>query len=68
MFCFFKHVGLPISELIQQDVRVGDIIALLWFKRRVARYASRFLELVMIVCADHGPCVSAAHSTIVTAR
>ncbi|KAH3762792.1 ATP-citrate synthase, mitochondrial [Pelomyxa schiedti] len=63
-----SYSGIPISELIQQDVKIGDIIALLWFKRRIASYASRFLELVLILCADHGPCVSAAHSTIVTSR
>ena len=31
---------------------------LLWFKRRLPRYATRFIEMCVVLCADHGPCVS----------
>jgi ATP citrate (pro-S)-lyase len=41
---------------------------LLWFKRRLPRYATKFIEMCVVLCADHGPCVSGAHNTIVTAR
>ena len=62
------YAGTPISELIEQDVSVGDIISLLWFKRKLPRYATKFIEMVLILVADHGPCVSGAHNTIVAAR
>ena len=32
--------------------------SLLWFKRRLPRYATRFIEMCVVLCADHGPCVS----------
>jgi ATP citrate (pro-S)-lyase len=56
------------SELIESDATVADAIGLLWFKRRLPKYATRFIEMCVILCADHGPCVSGAHNTIVTSR
>ena len=35
---------------------------------RLPDYACKFLEICLMVCADHGPAVSGAHNTIVTAR
>lgn len=60
--------GVPMSELIEMDANVGDVIGLLWFKRRFPRYGSKFIEMCIVLAADHGPCVSGAHNTIVTAR
>ena len=37
---------------------VGDVISLLWFKRQLPKYAVRFVEMCVMLCADHGPCVS----------
>lgn len=62
------YAGVPMSALIESDANVGDAIGLLWFKRRLPRYATRFIEMCVVLCADHGPCVSGAHNTIVTAR
>ncbi|KAL0029399.1 hypothetical protein WJX77_004789 [Trebouxia sp. C0004] len=59
---------VTMSTLITGDYNVGDVISLLWFKRQLPKYATRFIELVLMLCADHGPCVSGAHNTIVTAR
>jgi len=47
---------------------LGDVIGLLWFKRRFASWASEFIEMVLKIVADHGPCVSGAHNAIVAAR
>ena len=44
------------------------VISLLWFQRRMPDFAYKFIELCLIVTADHGPAVSGAHNTIVTAR
>jgi len=60
--------GVTVSELIETDRGIGDVISLLWFKRNLPREATKFIEMVIILVADHGPCVSGAHNTIVTAR
>lgn len=36
--------------------------------RRLPRYACQFIEMCLMVTADHGPAVSGAHNTIVCAR
>ncbi len=58
----------PISQLIEQNSSIGDIIALLWFKKPLSTPITKFIELAIIICADHGPAVSGAHNAIVTAR
>ena len=44
------------------------MLSLLWFKKRLPEYATKFIEMVLMVSADHGPAVSGAHNTIVAAR
>ncbi|THU55259.1 hypothetical protein C4D60_Mb11t04680 [Musa balbisiana] len=62
------YAGVPMSTIIQRGYGVGDVISLLWFKRSLPRYCTQFIEICVMLCADHGPCVSGAHNTIVTAR
>ncbi|EPS68697.1 hypothetical protein M569_06072, partial [Genlisea aurea] len=62
------YAGVPMSSIVEQGLGVGDVISLLWFKRSLPRYCTRFIEICVMLCADHGPCVSGAHNTIVTAR
>lgn len=62
------YAGIPLSDVIREGYGVGDVISLLWFKKRLPKYVTEFLELVLRVTADHGPCVSGAHNTIVAAR
>jgi len=62
------YSGLPISQIIEQDMGVGGVISLLWFRRALPPYATKFLEMVLMITADHGPAVSGAHNTIVAAR
>mmetsp|Transcript_15046 Transcript_15046/g.15165 ORF Transcript_15046/g.15165 Transcript_15046/m.15165 type:complete len:1094 (+) Transcript_15046:62-3343(+) len=63
-----SYAGTPISEAIGEDIGVGGVLALLWFRRRLPAYATKFIEMVLMVSADHGPAVSGAHNTIVAAR
>jgi len=63
-----SYGGVPISEVMEQGLGMGDVIGLLWFKRRLPKYASRFIETCLVMVADHGPCVSGAHNTIVASR
>ena len=62
------YAGVPITEVIKDNIGVGGVISLLWFQRRMPEWAYKFIELCLIVTADHGPAVSGAHNTIVTAR
>lgn len=48
------YSGVPMSELINSGAGVGDAVSLLWFKRRLPSYAVRFIEICIVLCADHG--------------
>ncbi|KJE94236.1 ATP citrate-lyase [Capsaspora owczarzaki ATCC 30864] len=62
------YAGMPISKAFQDDIGVAGVLSLLWFKRLLPDYACKFIEMCLMVTADHGPAVSGAHNTIVTAR
>ena len=77
------YAGMPISRVFEEDIGIGGVLSLLWFKRRYATmngggddddpcrlpsYACKFIEMILMLTADHGPAVSGAHNTIVTAR
>jgi len=59
---------MPISEVFKQDIGIGGVLSILWFKRQFPSYATKFIEMAIIVTADHGPAVSGAHNAIVAAR
>ena len=59
---------MAISEVFKNDIGVGGVLGLLWFKRSLPAYAGKFIEMILMLTADHGPAVSGAHNTIVTAR
>uniref|UniRef100_UPI00358E963A ATP-citrate synthase n=1 Tax=Myxine glutinosa TaxID=7769 RepID=UPI00358E963A len=62
------YAGMPITEVFREDMGIGGVLGLLWFQRRLPKYASKYLEMCLMVTADHGPAVSGAHNTIVCAR
>ncbi len=62
------YCGVPISEVIEKGYSIADVIGLLWFKKKFPQWASNFIDMVIKVVADHGPAVSGAHNTKVTAR
>ncbi len=62
------YSGIPIDRVIEEGYGLGGVIGLLWFKKGLPKYARDFIELVLMITADHGPAVSGAHNTIVTAR
>ncbi len=62
------YAGVPISKIISENYSIGDVISLLWFKKRLPGYVTEFFDLALRITADHGPCVSGAHNAIVTAR
>ena len=67
MYRGVKHVILD-SEIVKKNSGIGGVLGLLWFQRELPEYFCKFLELCLIVTADHGPAVSGAHNTIVAAR
>ena len=62
------YAGHEISKVISENYSLGDVISLLWFKEKLPKWATEFMEIVLKLTADHGPAVSGAHNTIVTAR
>ncbi len=37
--------GVTMSELIEGDYGIGDVISLLWFKKQLPKYATKFMEM-----------------------
>jgi len=64
------YAGFPISSVATPDTGkgIGDVVALLWFKKQYPKWATDFIETVIKTVADHGPAVSGAHNAKVTAR
>merc|ERR1712050_269284 len=63
-----KYCGVTISEVFAQEMGIGGVLSLLWFRRQLPTECCKFIEMILMVTADHGPAVSGAHNTIVTAR
>jgi len=63
-----KYCGETISEFFSHDIGVGGVLSLLWFRRQLPQYCTKFVEMVLMVTADHGPAESGARNTIVSAR
>ncbi|CAL7950954.1 unnamed protein product [Xylocopa violacea] len=62
------YAGMPVTEVLKQNVGIGGVVSLLWFQRCLPPIYSKFLEMALMLTADHGPAVSGAHNTIVCAR
>ena len=62
------YAGMRISDVFKEEIGLGGVVSLLWFKRRLPPYAAKFIEMVLMLTADHGPAVSGAMNTIVATR
>merc|ERR550517_716094 len=62
------YSGVKISAVVEKDMGLGGVLSLLWFRRQLPPACTKFIEMILMVTADHGPAVSGAHNTIVTAR
>jgi len=60
--------GVKISDIFEKSAGVGGVLSLLWFRRMLPPACTQFIEMILTITADHGPAVSGAHNTIVTAR
>ena len=52
------YAGMRISDVFKDDIGVGGVVSLLWFMRRLPPWATKFIEMVLMLTADHGPAVS----------
>jgi ATP citrate (pro-S)-lyase len=62
------YSGVKISEVFESEMGIGGVISLLWFKRRLPAHCTKFIEMALMLTADHGPAVSGAMNTIITSR
>ncbi|KDQ60404.1 hypothetical protein JAAARDRAFT_32808 [Jaapia argillacea MUCL 33604] len=62
------YAGMRISDVFRDNIGLGGVVSLLWFKRRLPQWATKFIEMVLMLTADHGPAVSGAMNTIVATR
>jgi ATP citrate (pro-S)-lyase len=63
-----KYRGEVIDQVVARKYSIGYTVANLWLNCRVADWAAEFIEKSLVIMADHGPAVSGAQNTIVTAR
>merc|ERR1712137_481691 len=63
-----KYCGIKITDVFSKEMGVGGVLSLLWFRRQLPPACYKFIEMILMVTADHGPAVSGAHNTIVSAR
>lgn len=61
------YEGYPASELINNGYDIPHVIGLLWDKRLISRQEAEIIRRIIILSADHGPCVSGALTTIIAA-
>ena len=52
------YAGMRITDVFKEEIGLGGVVSLLWFKRRLPPYATKFIEMVLMLTADHGPAVS----------
>ena len=61
------YQGYPASELINKGYDITHVIGLLWDGRLVSKQEAEVMRRILILSADHGPCVSGALTTIIAA-
>jgi ATP-citrate lyase alpha-subunit len=61
------YYGYPASDLINKGYDISHVIGLLWNKRLLTRQEAEIIRRIIMLSADHGPCVSGALATIIAA-
>jgi ATP-citrate lyase alpha-subunit len=59
--------GYPASELIKKGYQIPHVIGLLWNKKLISAQEAEIVKRIIMLSADHGPCVSGALVTIIAA-
>jgi ATP-citrate lyase alpha-subunit len=61
------YQGYPASELINAGYDIPHVIGLLWDNRLVSKQEAEIIKRIIMLSADHGPCVSGAMATVLAA-
>jgi len=61
------YAGYAASDLINKGYHVPHVIGLLWDKRLISPVEAEIVKRIIMLSADHGPCVSGALVTIIGA-
>jgi ATP-citrate lyase alpha-subunit len=61
------YAGYPASELAEKGYQVEHVAGLLWLGRLLTTQEVAVVRRILILTADHGPCVSGAFTTIMAA-
>jgi len=61
------YQGYPASELINSGYDIPHIIGLLWDNRLITKQEAEIIKRIIMLSADHGPCVSGALTTVIAA-
>jgi ATP-citrate lyase alpha-subunit len=61
------YQGYAASELINKGYQIPHVIGLLWANRLMTPVESEIVKRIIMLSADHGPCVSGALVTIIAA-
>lgn len=61
------YYGYPASDLINKGYDIAHVVGLLWNKRLLTRQEAEIIKRIIMLSADHGPCVSGALTTIIAA-
>lgn len=63
-----EYNNTPISKIVAQQCSLGLAIGHLWFKKDLPHYLAMYFQMILTICADHGPAVSGGINTIITTR
>ena len=58
------YAGYPASELAAKGYQIEHVVGLLWLGRLLSKQEVAVVRRILILTADHGPCVSGALATI----
>lgn len=61
------YMGYAASELIEKGYDITHVVGLLWARRLFTKQEAELVKRIIILSADHGPCVSGAFATILGA-
>lgn len=61
------YQGYPASELINAGYDIPHVIGLLWDNRLLTKQEAEIIKRIIMLSADHGPCVSGALTTVIAA-
>lgn len=63
-----EYNGIKISQFMNESNGIGKVIGNLWLKKDLPDKIARYIELILIITADHGAMVSGSHNCIVSSR